>query len=131
MSNFASDVHDWGENVKKALTQIFQEVVIGIGDSVIYLTAVKTGRLRGNWQLTVDKDSDFSLINYDRDGGRTFNELVSGSSTLTAGQVAYITNNIVYGPQIEYNGVQNPQGMVRVTQERFLYLLNQAVKTVK
>lgn len=112
---------------------IFRDIVIEVGKSVVTLTPVKTGRLKGNWQLSVQAPVTHSLIRYDGVGDSTLSDLVNTAGTLTGGQVAYIVNNLTYAGFIEHGGsrFKAPEGMVGPTQTKFEIIIRDAISKYK
>jgi len=138
-------LNDWIQSVDKALTNVFREVVIQVGDRIIRMSPVDSGLFKGNWQLTVDGEGSSEIQRFDTDGASTLSALVSDAGQLTAGQVAYILNHIEYGYDLE-NGTyfgptakvtpegfsrQAPEGMVRVTAREFIPIFEEAVRLNK
>jgi hypothetical protein len=81
------------EFIKQTTEQVdltLQDIVIEIGRNVISLSPVKTGRFKGNWQMSVNTPVNFSLNTYDSSGESTLAGIVNDSKTFTAGEVAYI-----------------------------------------
>lgn len=144
MANFLDTINEWVEATENRIDETLQTITIKVGESLIMLSPVDTGRFRGNWQLTIDGTSANSLVRYDQDGSSTLAMLASKAKTFTAGQVAYIQNHVLYGYDLEYgtyNGptqkvteegfsTQAPSGMVRVTttEANFLRIVNDAVR---
>lgn len=73
---------------------------------VVYMTPVKTGRLRGNWQVGGDSDvtvnQDASLIAYDKQGGVTILRGLSALDRVATGETVYVFNNIEYSGEINF-----------------------------
>ncbi len=130
LAKFMDQINDFSIKLDQAMTEVFQSVVIDLGDSVITLSPVLTGRFRGNWQLTEGRPSEQSLISYDPIGAATLSRLRSTAGTLTAGEVAYIVNNLTYGPLIETgdHSLKAPNGVLRVTAARFQDIVEEAVR---
>lgn len=142
MADFLDTINRWVEETETRVDDILQTIVIKVGESVVRLSPVDTGRFRGNWQLTIDSLAGSSLLRYDQDGQSTINEIASKANSFTAGQVAYIQNHVLYGDDLEwgnYNGPtakvtdegfsrQAPSGMVRVTEAEFMNIVNEAVR---
>ncbi|WCO82129.1 hypothetical protein vBPpSSYP_147 [Pseudomonas phage vB_PpS_SYP] len=142
MANFLDTINEWVEATEKRIDETLQTITIKVGESVIMLSPVDTGRFRGNWQLTIDGTSANSLVRYDQDGSSTLAMLAAKANSFTAGQVAYIQNHVLYGHDLEwgtYNGptqkvtaegfsTQAPAGMVRVTEADFIRIVNDAVR---
>lgn len=126
---FAESLAAFAEQAKEAIDDVFREVVIEIGISVIRLSPVDTGRFKGNWQFTVGSPSNQSIDTVDKGGHETIANLVAQVSSLEAGQVAYIVNNLVYGVPLEYgHSDQAPAGMVQITLARFLQIVEEAIR---
>lgn len=142
MANFDDVINQWVENVQTKVDDILQTLVIKVGESLIRMSPVDSGRFRGNWQLGIESGTTSSLNRFDPDGTSTLQELASKANSFTAGQIAYIQNHVLYGYDLEYgtyNGPtqkvtdegfsrQAPHGMVRVTETRFMELVNEAIR---
>lgn len=127
--SFAESLAAFAEQTKEAIDDVFREVVIEIGTSVIRLSPVDTGRFKGNWQFTVGTPSNQSIDTFDKAGQETIATLVAEVSKLEAGQVAYIVNNLVYGVPLEYgHSDQAPAGMVQITLARFQQIVEEAIR---
>ena len=127
--SFAESLAAFVEQTKEAIDDVFREVVIEIGTSVIRLSPVDTGRFKGNWQFTVGAPSNQSIDTFDKAGHETIATLVAEVSKLEAGQVAYIVNNLVYGVPLEYgHSDQAPAGMVQITLARFQQIAEEATR---
>lgn len=91
------------------------------------------GRFRANWQIGLDAPATGELDAIDADGEPTKTKLAAEIERIGAGHVVHITNNLPYGPRLEYDGhsSQAPQGMVRITVAEFQSIVDQAAKEVK
>ena len=126
---FAESLAEFADQAKEAIDDVFREVLIEIGTSVIQLSPVDTGRFKGNWQFTVGAPSNQSLDTFDKSGHETIAALVAEVSKLEAGQVAYVVNNLVYGVPLEYgHSDQAPAGMVQITLARFQQIVEEAIR---
>ena len=127
--SFSAQLGEWVGATEEKMDAVFQDVVIEIGESLIMLSPVDTGRFRGNWQLTINSPSRNSLDTYDKQGYATLEKLVNSANALEMGQKAYIVNNLIYSIPLEYgHSQQAPSGMVRVTLSRFQQIVNDAVR---
>lgn len=127
--SFSESLAAFAEQTKEAIDDVFREVVIEIGTSVIRLSPVDTGRFKGNWQFTVGSPSSQSLDTFDKAGHETIAALVAEVSSLEAGKIAYIVNNLVYGVPLEYgHSAQAPAGMVQITLARFQQIVEEAIR---
>lgn len=87
------------------------------------------GRFRGNWQLSIDTPAEGVLDQIDPAGNVTIAVLRTQAQSLTAGQTAYIVNNLPYAVPLEYgHSQQAPGGMVRITLARFQQIVDEAIR---
>ncbi|QLL16529.1 hypothetical protein [Pseudomonas chlororaphis] len=87
------------------------------------------GRFRSNWHLSIDVVENVTFDEVDPDGQETIAALVSAVSDFTAGQVAYLINNLPYAIPLEFgHSTQAPSGMVRVTVARFQQIVQEAIR---
>lgn len=131
--SFSKDIDSFIVSAISSIENVAKDIIIEIGKSLITLTPVKTGRLKGNWQLTVTSPASHSLIKYDKSGNETLSTMMSKVESFTAGQVAYIVNNLSYAGFIENGGsrYKAPDGMVRPTEAKFNFIINEAIKKNK
>ncbi len=140
--DFTKAMEQWTKQVSLKMDNIFKDVVILVGESVVRISPVDTGLFRGNWQLTVDGEESSELNRLDPTGGAALASITSRAQGLKAGQIAYILNHLEYGYDLEYgtyNGPtakvteqgfsrQAPEGMVRVTEARFISIVEEAIR---
>ncbi|QIH09007.1 MULTISPECIES: hypothetical protein [unclassified Pseudomonas] len=87
------------------------------------------GRFRGNWQFSIDTPADGVLDQVDPSGNVTIAVLRTQVQSLTAGQTAYIVNNLPYAVPLEYgHSKQAPGGVVRITLARFQQIVDEAIR---
>ncbi|MDX9668767.1 HK97 gp10 family phage protein [Pseudomonas sp. P8_250] len=129
LANFTKQLEGFSEAVQQATTNTFRQIVVEVGTSVVMLSPVLTGLFRGNWQMSVDSPVKHSLIGTDPEGAATISELRTMAATLTAGEVAYIVNNLEYGYNVESVGweVTPPYMPVRRTLAQFTELAKEAI----
>lgn len=128
MANFEDVINQWVEETQVKIDDILQDIVILIGKNVITLSPVDTGLFKGNWQLSIDSGSSGVIDRLDPSGSDALAELSSKANMFTAGQIAYIQNHLDYGYDLEYgSSKQAPDGVVRVTEARFLRIVAEAV----
>lgn len=129
MANFIDAINGWIEATETRIDDVLQTIVMKIGESVVTLSPVDTGRFKGNWQLTIDERASSSLLRYDQDGHTTLSAMASKVNSFTAGQVAYIQNMVLYGYDLEYGySKQAPDGMVRITEMQFMRIVEDAIR---
>jgi hypothetical protein len=87
------------------------------------------GRFRANWHLSIDVVENVTFDEVDPSGQETIAALVSAVSDFTAGQTAYLINNLPYAILLEYgHSQQAPGGMVRITVARFQQIVDEAIR---
>lgn len=127
--SFAASLAEFAEQAKGAIDTVFREVIIEIGSSVITMSPVDTGRFKGNWQYSINSPAQGTLDRLDPNGTAAHAELVDGALQFKAGQTAYIVNNLPYAIRLEYGYSDfTPDGMVRVTLERFQDIVEEAIR---
>lgn len=124
---FADQIEQWARDTESRLNKTLQKIVLIVGTSVINLSPVDTGLFKGNWQLSYDGNA-VEIDRLDKTGGQVLAELGQRVEGFTAGQVAYIQNQIFYGNDLEhYSSRQAPEGMVRITAARFNQIVQEAL----
>jgi hypothetical protein len=90
-------------------------------------TPVDTGRLRGNWQMTLGAPAAGVTDVTDKSGQMvvsTITQQVGG-----VGKVNYLVNNLPYAESIEYgHSKQATQGMVRINFIRIKSIIEQTAR---
>lgn len=79
------------------------------------------GRLRGNWQATINKPATGTINAPDKSGGRAISKVNKTIKEFDINKAMFLTNNLPYAYRVEYGewSKQRPQGMVRSTIELF------------
>jgi len=127
MADFTDVINRWVEETQVAMDETLQTIIMKIGESVVRLSPVDTGRFKGNWQLTIDSMASSSLLREDKEGSMTLADMASVVNGFTAGQIAYIQNHVLYGYDLEYgSSKQAPDGMVRITEALFERIVAEA-----
>lgn len=87
------------------------------------------GRFRANWHLSIGVVENVIYDEVDPSGSETIASLVAAVSDLTAGQTAYLINNLPYAIPLEFgHSKQAPGGMVRITVARFQQIVQEAIR---
>jgi hypothetical protein len=127
--SFALQLAEFAEQAKEAVDASLREVVIELGNSLIRMSPVDTGRFRGNWQFSIDIPASGTLTDVDPKGTDASARIEAGSILFKAGETAYIVNNLPYAIPLEYgHSDQAPGGMVRVTLARFQRIVEDAIR---
>ena len=142
--SFSRDIQKFTEKAKRNHEQLVRGVKTELFTAVVKDTPVDTGRLRGNWQATLNKKAAGKLGK--RSEGAVMSEIMANLGDAT--DTSYLTNNLPYAPVIEYGQYPNPskddsgktvsgysrkapEGMVRRNVARFQRLVNQQVRKLK
>ena len=159
MSNgrqFALDVGKFVTKTRGIPDLILRSLLQDISKGLVERTPRDTGRLVGNWQFGQDSypQNEVSVGGEGQGGAvanQTLQKLMQVSSTVHAGHIHYIVNNVPYAPVVEYglypnppkNGgtteggrsktsggysTQAPKGMVRITAVEFRTYIRKATR---
>lgn len=129
-SSFSEQLSIFRNDALEAIDQTFRDVVITVGETVIALSPVDTGRFKANWHITFDSpDSETFPEDFDKEGSVVIAQLVAAMNDFTVGQTVYLLNNLPYSVPLEYGHSQKaPSGMVRVTLARFQQIVDDVVR---
>lgn len=110
---FQRDLDAFHAKAMKYVDQVRRASILELFKLVIMATPVDTGRLRGNWQTTINSPAMSELERLDPNGGIALAEVLANMGGLL--DVVYFSNNLPYAERIEYEGwsAQAPEGMVR------------------
>lgn len=110
---FESQLRGFGIHALDKVDKARRASVLELFKLVIMATPVDTGRLRGNWQTTINSPAGAAITRDDPSGAATLAEAMANLGSLA--DVVWFTNNLPYAERIEYEGWsrQAPEGMVR------------------
>lgn len=96
--SFAVDLTNYAKKTNATLDEAARAITISLFNGVIRDTRVKTGRLRGNWQTSLDQPERGTIEREDKipqgaDGGDAQADVIN---TVQSGAVNYLTNNLPY-----------------------------------
>lgn len=129
--SFAAQLQAFGDLVQEEADQVFRIVATEVGQSVINLTPVDTGRALSNWNAGINSPDDTYRETEDPMDSQTSSRLAGEFSALKFGDTAYVTNATPHIPFLEYgSSKQAPHGMVRVTLAKFDNIVQDAVRRV-
>lgn len=113
MARFEAQLRGFGIKALDQVDKVRRASVLELFKLVIFATPVDTGRLRGNWQTTINSPASAAIGRDDPGGAAAMAEAVANLGSLT--DVVWFTNNLPYAERIEYDGWsrQAPEGMVR------------------
>ncbi|WP_434606792.1 HK97 gp10 family phage protein [Pseudomonas sp. D2-30] len=130
--SFSLQLAEFAKQAQEAVDASLREIIIEIGNSLIRMSPVDTGRFRGNWQMSIDAPSEGTLGALDPTGATATARIAEGSIFFRAGTTAFIVNNLPYAIPLEYgHSDQAPGGMVRITQARFQQIVLEAIRNHK
>lgn len=129
--SFSVQLQQFAEAAKEAMDLTFRDVVFFVGQRLVTMSPVDTGRFRSNWQLTAGARA-VGEIEEIQSADETLDRLFLAAGDLSAGEVAYIVNNLPYAIPLEYgHSTQAPAGMVRVTIADFQNIVNRVIEARK
>lgn len=129
--SFAAQLQAFGDLVQEEADQVFRIVATEVGQSVINLTPVDTGRALSNWNAGINAPDDVYRETEDPLDSKTSARLAGEFKSLKFGDTAYITNATPHVPFLEYgSSKQAPNGMIRITLARFNNIVQDAVSRV-
>lgn len=110
---FESQLRGFGIKALDKVDKVRRASALELFKLVIYATPVDSGRLRGNWQTTINSPAVAALDRTDPNGSLSLAEAMVNLGGLL--DVVWFTNNLPYAERIEYDGWsrQAPEGMVR------------------
>lgn len=111
--SFNSDVKMAAERTRAEAMKIIRAKVLGVMSNIVRRTPVDTGRLRGNWNASIN-NPDRSVNG--GTGAPSSGELSSVLLSADIGDDMYLTNNLDYAGKIEKGSSrQAPSGMMRIS----------------
>lgn len=110
---FEGQLRGFGITALDKVDKVRRASVLELFKLVIYATPVDTGRLRGNWQTTINSPASGTKTVSDPSGNMALAEVMANMGGLL--DVVWFVNNLPYAERIEYDGWsrQAPSGMVR------------------
>jgi len=136
--SFESDLIAFTKKAEKNAEKIFRGTTISLFGKIIKRTPVKSGRLKGNWQIDINAPASGTVDTTDT---TPIKGIGAGSTLKIASKVKiaelhdsiYMTNNLPYAQLVE-NGnysTQSPAGMVGVSIAEFQREVERQARKVK
>ena len=121
MMNFAGQIRIFSTNAIAKSKKAFKNTCIGLSAAIQQDTPVDTGRLRGNWQPSINSPATSSLMDTDPSGAKVIGKIQDTTQRIKLGDTYFFTNNLAYAAEIEFTGKSQkaPAGMVRVNLARW------------
>ena len=108
---FATDLQRIAASNGDRLENWAREVKIELFSSVVELTRVDTGRLRGNWQIQENTPARGTLNRLDPTGIKVKAEIINGSTPVG---LTYFANNLPYAMTWEKHDAMVGRSVARV-----------------
>lgn len=135
VSQFALDLNKWALKAKGAADKKVREACFELTRRVILNTPVDQGRLRANWQASINTPASGIVDSFDKTGDSAISK--AGASIKNAsGNVFWLSNNLPYAVVAEFglykegpktvNGFSKkaPAGMVRISIDEVLRIIS-------
>lgn len=130
---FLQDFKKAEKELFKNLSTVYKVAGINLFNAIVLLSAVDTGRFRGNWQATINSPSDKILYGNVPTGqkiGQTEN-IKNKLKQATLDDILFLVNNLPYAEALEMgHSGQMPRGSVRLAAQDAQRALDKAVKKV-
>lgn len=128
MSKWSIDLGKYAKKTEQKIDDVKRKVAFSLYSSIAKKTPVDTGRARGNWHITVGKES-FEVL--ERKGLSHFEEETSKING-SGDKPIYIQNNLPYIKALEYgHSKQAPNGMVGLAMANVQRHIQKAIAETK
>jgi hypothetical protein len=125
--SFAGDLLKFQKNFEKKSNDAFGKIVFDVGESVLKLTPVDTGRARGNWQYGINT----SPIGTTESTVEPIPELRTTAGSVEIGDEVNISNNLPYIEALEDgHSQQAANGMVKITVTKWKPIVAKVMRQV-
>jgi hypothetical protein len=126
----SGDLQRFAQKVGMKADKVVRKVCVDFLRDLVRLTPVDTGLARSNWFFGTNRVSSVGTEPV-KSGAPSINRALEFASTLQAGGVFYIVNNLPYIMVLEYgSSKQAPLGMARETVARWQKIVDAALAEV-
>jgi hypothetical protein len=130
LGNFELDIARFVAKANGNVNLVIRKIALDIFSRVIQKTPVDTGRLRGSWTVSIGAIAAGNIA-LDKSGSATIARATAATLNLKAGDVVYLTSNVIYARALEYgHSKQAPAGMIRTTLQEFPQVVAKAASEV-
>lgn len=132
--SFSNDLRKISKEIKKDLDSFYRSLCLSAGNSLIYLSPVKTGRFRNNWNFTLGKDDNSTNQGLDKSGTIALGRIRAKTRISKIGDVMYMSNNLPYAYRLETGWSEQrsaDEGIVKKTARLFDDFIKDALKDKK
>ena len=133
-ARFAVQLSEFRKKANQNLNNVRRGVALRLFKAIIMDTPVMTGRLRANWQCTVNVPARSNSLASDTSGGPTIQEAATTVVNSRMADSLILTNSLPYVARVEYDGwshTKAPRGMVRINVTRFAQILGEEVRLTR
>ena len=131
MATFEEQVNQFVIKTTANLGIVSRKIAWDSFTSVVVISPVDTGRFRGNWQPGIGAPPGGVLETLDPTGAISIAAIETKVAEFKPGEAIYLANNLPYAiPLEEGHSKQAPNGMVRLTQQRFQAIASAAIAQV-
>jgi hypothetical protein len=109
--SFTTDVRAFATKTGIKLDKVVRKVVIDMTREIVSMTPVDTGHARSNYFWGVSKVSSIDPA-MSKNGSPSITRAGAFASTVKAGGVVYLTNNLPYIMKLEFGGYHGPSEKV-------------------
>lgn len=129
--SFGGDLEKFERRTTDKMERAVRKIALDVFESVIRMSPVDTGRFRGNWQPAIGMAPSGTLEAMDPSGNTVIAKVAGVTGRIEIGDVIYMVNNLPYAERLEdgYSG-QAPNGMVRLTVQRFIPIVDAVIAQV-
>lgn len=132
-TRFSVQLKAFREKTNGRIDSVRRGVALRLFKAVIMDSPVLTGRLRANWQATINVPARSSSLAEDKTGQAAIQGATAAVRASKLNDILILTNSLPYVARIEYDGwshTKAPRGMVRINLTRFKKLLGEEVRLV-
>lgn len=102
MMDFAGQIRTFSFNAIAKSEKAFKNTCIGLSAAIQQDTPVDTGRLRGNWQPSINTPITSSLMDTDPSGSKVMQKIEDTGQRIKLGDTYFFTNNLIYAYPLEF-----------------------------
>lgn len=132
MATLGEQLKAFSEKTKADMATVVRKTALSLGESMVLMSPVDTGRFRGNWQYGADAINTSTGGADDKSGRTALNRIQAGIRGWVPGQTIYLSNSLPYAQRLESGwSKQAPSGFVRVSVANYQQYIADAIASVK
>lgn len=118
--------------IDKAGERAMRELVLEVAQRIVRRTPVRSGRARGNWQVSIGGPPTRETGKLDKSGRRTMNLINTQVERWRSGLRLFLVNLVPYINRLEHGwSKQAPQGMIKITTAEIPQLTRMVAQRVR